>query len=110
MAVLTIAQKNRFLPKKELFRFSKKQPLGISDTPDTTTTSPDEPDREVKGMGNGDQQVINSTSRDRWRQQSGIEAIFSPPIEIQTRREVFGQWDLTGITKQQRAPYHSLHW
>ena len=96
--------------KKRLWWISKRQTPGITDTVDTTGTSTSEPDSQTKGIGNGNGRVINSTSRHRWQLQSGIESIFSPPIEIQTRREGFGQWGSTRITKQQRAPCHSLHW
>ena len=73
--------------KKGMFWISKQQTPGIRDTPDTTSTSTGKPDSQTKGMGNGNGQVINSTSRHRWQRQSGIEAIFSPRIEIQTRQK-----------------------
>ena len=96
--------------KKGLFRISKQQTRGITDTQDTTSASTGKLDSMAKSMGNGNRQGINSTSRHRWRWQSGIEATFSPRIEVEPRRDVFGQWGSTGITKQQRALYHSLHW
>ena len=101
-------QKKETMPdtKKGLFCISKQLTPGITNPPDTTSTSTGKPDSESKGMGNGNGRVINSRSRHRWRRQLGFGAIFSPQIEIETRREVFGQSGSTGITKQQRAPYH----
>ena len=96
--------------KNWFFRISKQQTRGIMDTADTISSSTGKPDSNAKSMGNGNGRVINSMSRHRCRRQSGIEAILSNRIEIQPRGEVLSQLCSTGITKQQRAPNHSLHW
>ena len=93
--------------KEGFFRISKQQTPGITDTPDTTSASTGKPDSMAKGMGNGNERVINSTSRHRWRPQSGIEAIFAPKNRNTTKTRNIRSM---GLDRNHKTTESTLSW